>query len=508
MSNSSNLISTAEKAVAIAEEQYISQVKLEMLSYADAVIVDISTWFDGDRSHPPSNLFVFAYRVTVTNDGRHQLRLVGRSWIAEDMMGRKFKIDAGTVVGEWPVLGPGETFSYYTGIPFATPTGRMSGSLKCVVADRLGLVEHAFETTTVGFHFMASIRQLEFCPRYDVRLTLPDLHAIERAFRAYRRAATAERWAVVDTAGIDDLSRIGRKSLEVLLLKDYLPIYASRLMNLTSISPRLGNVPVTDIFIIHENGESSIRIIHAGSDRIGSGTYREVQLVDSEDYHQPSGNILLGPWCSAPADAEDQITTSNLERDIVRLVARHCTAPLDVQRRLAAHCAEAFEVANGSEPLSAFHRSREDVCRLDRASTDTPRPGGERAESEGNRGPGLAADLPPRQLTELEIAEVERRCSLWHEDARLYRGEVIAWVEKIFADFIPGLRQNHLLANANLYNTFYRAVRTKGRPAWLDLAIARKTRGRRAPPPPTPEEAAGRLRADRIRKRFEKKPAL
>ncbi|HXF47366.1 MAG TPA: Co2+/Mg2+ efflux protein ApaG [Burkholderiaceae bacterium] len=88
-----------------------------------------------EQSAPEANRYVFAYTVTIRNTGEVAAQLVSRHWIITDGEGRVQEVRGPGVVGEQPVLQPGEAFQYTSGCPLATPVGSMRGSYQCVAAD-------------------------------------------------------------------------------------------------------------------------------------------------------------------------------------------------------------------------------------------------------------------------------------------------------------------------------------------------------------------------------------
>jgi ApaG protein len=81
-----------------------------------------------DQSSPVDNHFVWAYRVRIENLGAETVQLRSRHWRITDAIGRVQEVTGPGVVGEQPVLKPGETFEYRSGTPLVTPSGIMDGS--------------------------------------------------------------------------------------------------------------------------------------------------------------------------------------------------------------------------------------------------------------------------------------------------------------------------------------------------------------------------------------------
>jgi ApaG protein len=88
-----------------------------------------------DHSDPEENKFVFAYTVTVRNTGDVTAKLLSRHWVITNAEGRVENVRGDGVVGEQPVLRPGEAFEYTSGCPLETPVGSMRGTYFCVAED-------------------------------------------------------------------------------------------------------------------------------------------------------------------------------------------------------------------------------------------------------------------------------------------------------------------------------------------------------------------------------------
>ncbi|MBI1244980.1 MAG: Co2+/Mg2+ efflux protein ApaG [Alphaproteobacteria bacterium] len=81
-----------------------------------------------DQSAPDENRFVWAYHVRIENLGHATVQLRARHWRITDANGRLQEVRGAGVVGEQPVLKPGEAFEYTSGTPLGTPSGIMVGS--------------------------------------------------------------------------------------------------------------------------------------------------------------------------------------------------------------------------------------------------------------------------------------------------------------------------------------------------------------------------------------------
>lgn len=92
------------------------------------VTVSVEPQYLDHESEPENNLWVWAYTVRIENGGADTLQLRTRYWRITDAMGRTQEVRGPGVVGEQPVLRPGESFVYTSGTPLGTASGIMQGS--------------------------------------------------------------------------------------------------------------------------------------------------------------------------------------------------------------------------------------------------------------------------------------------------------------------------------------------------------------------------------------------
>jgi ApaG protein len=96
--------------------------------------VTVTPRFLSERSSPESNYYFWAYTINLANLGRETVQLKTRHWRITDAAGRLQEVKGAGVVGEQPVLKPGETYEYTSGVPLPTPSGFMTGSYGMVTA--------------------------------------------------------------------------------------------------------------------------------------------------------------------------------------------------------------------------------------------------------------------------------------------------------------------------------------------------------------------------------------
>ena len=92
------------------------------------ILVTVKSAYMPERSAPTLRRFAFAYTVTIANEGEETAQLLRRHWVITDSEGEVQEVRGDGVVGEQPVLGPGEAFEYTSWCVIATPTGSMHGS--------------------------------------------------------------------------------------------------------------------------------------------------------------------------------------------------------------------------------------------------------------------------------------------------------------------------------------------------------------------------------------------
>jgi ApaG protein len=96
------------------------------------VRVEVLSRHSPENSRPQEGEWVFEYTVRITNQGTQTVQLMSRHWIITDALDRTREIQGPGVVGERPVLGPGESFKYSSWCPLGTPTGIMRGTYQMV----------------------------------------------------------------------------------------------------------------------------------------------------------------------------------------------------------------------------------------------------------------------------------------------------------------------------------------------------------------------------------------
>jgi ApaG protein len=91
------------------------------------ILVEATPFFIADQSAPERDRYVFAYTITITNEGTVAAQLLNRHWLITDSNGKIQEVKGDGVIGEQPYLKPGETFRYTSGAVLETPVGTMQG---------------------------------------------------------------------------------------------------------------------------------------------------------------------------------------------------------------------------------------------------------------------------------------------------------------------------------------------------------------------------------------------
>jgi len=115
--------------------------------------IKVRPFFLEEQSEPERNHFVWAYRVKILNQGGETVQLINRHWRITDKLGRMQEVKGPGVVGEQPILKPGESYNYTSGCPLETPSGIMVG--------------HYEMTTLEGNRFLVEIPAFSLDSRHD-----------------------------------------------------------------------------------------------------------------------------------------------------------------------------------------------------------------------------------------------------------------------------------------------------------------------------------------------------
>lgn len=115
-------------------------------STSHEITVTVKPIYLDDQSSPGENHYVWAYRVRIENHGERTVQLLRRHWKITDALGRVQEVQGSGVVGEQPVLHPGDAYEYTSGTPLPTPSGIMVGTYQMEIenGDRIDVDIPAF----------------------------------------------------------------------------------------------------------------------------------------------------------------------------------------------------------------------------------------------------------------------------------------------------------------------------------------------------------------------------
>lgn len=99
----------------------------DLPAVADAIELKVEPKFIKHDSSEEREQYVFSYRVTLTNHNRTSVKLLTRSWVVTDGNGKINEVRGKGVVGQQPIIAPGESYTYTSGAIFPTPLGFMEG---------------------------------------------------------------------------------------------------------------------------------------------------------------------------------------------------------------------------------------------------------------------------------------------------------------------------------------------------------------------------------------------
>ncbi len=100
------------------------------MAMTDGIRVRVQSTYLPDQSSPSDDRYVFAYTITISNEGARSAQLKTRHWIITDGRGEVEEVRGDGVVGEQPRLAPGQSFQYTSGCVLQTPIGTMQGSYR------------------------------------------------------------------------------------------------------------------------------------------------------------------------------------------------------------------------------------------------------------------------------------------------------------------------------------------------------------------------------------------
>jgi ApaG protein len=104
------------------------------VAVTDEVTVRVSVSYLPEQSAPADGHWFWAYHIRIENDAERAVQLLTRHWIITDGRGERHEVRGEGVVGDQPLIGPGESYDYVSGCPLRTPSGGMQGSFGMIDA--------------------------------------------------------------------------------------------------------------------------------------------------------------------------------------------------------------------------------------------------------------------------------------------------------------------------------------------------------------------------------------
>jgi ApaG protein len=99
------------------------------------ISIDVKVQYIDEQSAPEQSRYVFSYTINILNKGSESAQLLSRHWIITDADGKTQEVKGQGVVGEQPLLKPGDDFTYTSGTIIQTPLGSMQGSYQMKAGD-------------------------------------------------------------------------------------------------------------------------------------------------------------------------------------------------------------------------------------------------------------------------------------------------------------------------------------------------------------------------------------
>ncbi len=118
------------------------------------IAISVETQYQPEHSNPLSNKYLFAYRITIENNSDFTIQVLSRHWYIFDSIGKYEEVIGEGVVGEQPIIPPGESHQYISCCPLRSALGRMHGSYTCQRMDN----DESFDVDVPKFIMVATER--------------------------------------------------------------------------------------------------------------------------------------------------------------------------------------------------------------------------------------------------------------------------------------------------------------------------------------------------------------
>lgn len=99
------------------------------------IVITVDTQFIPENSMVEFNKYFFAYTITIRNQGIQSVQLISRHWVIQNANNETFEVRGQGVIGEQPVIKPGDSYSYTSGTEIDTPVGSMYGTYQMITED-------------------------------------------------------------------------------------------------------------------------------------------------------------------------------------------------------------------------------------------------------------------------------------------------------------------------------------------------------------------------------------
>lgn len=109
--------------------------RMDKPRHRNAITIEVQTAYLAEQSDPAVPRYVFAYTITIRNNGQVPATLLTRRWVITDANGKVREVEGEGVVGEQPRIAPGQSHRYSSGAVIETPVGVMEGCYGMVTED-------------------------------------------------------------------------------------------------------------------------------------------------------------------------------------------------------------------------------------------------------------------------------------------------------------------------------------------------------------------------------------
>jgi ApaG protein len=212
----------------------------------DAFVAVSHVQYLPEYAEPENGLFVWLYTVRFANFGDQPIQLLGRKWLIRDGKGKTQDVLAAGVGGSQPILEPGDTYAYESGVPLSTPRGNMTGAFGFRAANGTALIieTRRFELQTPeNLPPRISPPQLSFDNEQDLSVFASHLEQ-------YRNEIAHDQPVELRISQLKEVSSTGRRHIIRYLLHDF-PFNQSKetLIPFRKLAQDLPNISARDIFI-------------------------------------------------------------------------------------------------------------------------------------------------------------------------------------------------------------------------------------------------------------------